>query len=184
MQVFDQYEEMDVITIKGRLIDQLSSKLDKFPTDLMALLRDNAILTGGASASMFHNEVVNDYDLYLTDSMAIKTFESMLKLSDINSLIEDVNPKYRDVTVSGKLITAKATTFKNKIQVITMTTADARKSFDYIHCMPYLSLSTKKYHISKQQYNSIKNKKLVINPNAERVDGHRTTKFIDRGWKP
>lgn len=184
MQMFNDNEKMDVITVKERLIDQLSSRLDKFPADLMALLRDNAILTGGASSSTFHNEEVNDYDLYLMDSKAITTFEIMRKMPDINALIEDVNPKYNSVSINGKLITANATTFKNKIQVITMATAEARKKFDYVHCMPYLSLSTRNFYISKQQYDAIKGKKLVINPNADRVDDHRKMKFVEKGWKP
>jgi hypothetical protein len=49
--------------------------------------------------------------------------------------------------------------------------------------MPYINLKDGKLHISKAQYTSIMSKTLKINPNAERVDEHRTMKFIERGWK-
>jgi hypothetical protein len=98
--------------------------------------------------------------------------------------VSDVDEKYKaNITVNGKIITTNATTFKNSIQVITCAYAKSREKFDFVHCMPYINLKDGKLHISKAQYTSIMSKTLKINPNAERVDEHRTMKFIERGWK-
>jgi hypothetical protein len=85
--------------------------------------------------------------------------------------------------IDGKVITARATTLKHSVQVITMETKEHRKSFDFIHCMPWYDIKAGKYYISENQYRSIKEKKLIINPNAKVVAKYRIAKYEDRGWK-
>ena len=101
--------------------------------------------------------------------------------------IEDVNPKYMTETlINGKLITAQAVTFKNKIQVITMHPADARKTFDYVHCMVQYYPHANNLYISKHQFDVIKNKRLEMNPHGVTNNGqheYRRMKYIKRGWE-
>jgi hypothetical protein len=181
---FNHVETQKIVEVKEKLSESLYTALSEMPLSCRVLLRENAILTGGATASVFHGETPNDFDLYLTDEKHIGEFKYMLRDSELLEFVEDLNPKYMvDTLVSGKLVTTNATTFKNKIQVITVANADARKTFDYVHCMPYMIVSDTTFHISKTQYDSIARKTLVVNPNASRVDQHRTEKFLNRGWK-
>jgi hypothetical protein len=84
--------------------------------------------------------------------------------------------------MDGKLVTPRATTFKNKLQVITMACADARETFDYVHCMPYYVIETDTYNISRRQYESIMAKRLVHNPKSVQPADYRRQKFLNRGW--
>ena len=98
--------------------------------------------------------------------------------------VKEVNPNYMtDLEVKGKLITAHATTFKNNVQVITMGAADMRKTFDYVHCMPWYDIQTNKLYISEYHYNVILEKRLVRNPECKTPpSAYRTHKYTERGW--
>lgn len=183
--MFTAGEIQDIQKMKEVLINYFRPRLEQFPDNMKTFLVQYGILTGGASASVFHHDIPNDYDVYLENESAVDTFTKMIESPDIMKFIKDVNEKYiAQVTVKGKLITARAVTFNNDIQVITCKTADSRKAFDFVHCMPYLSIKDYKYYISKEQYDSIKNKQLKINIGAERTpDGHRFAKFVEKGWK-
>lgn len=181
-EVFTQIEMMEIERVKEEIREKLKSF--KFPTDISKLLR-KSVLTGGVSASLFHGQVPKDWDIYLTDDADIKTFEGLVPV--LLDMIEDIDEKYGGANLAtlqqGKLVTARAVTFKNRVQIITMHNADARKQFDYIHAMPYFDLQTMSYHISRRQYDSIKNRILVKNPNGQEPASYRTHKFLERGWK-
>jgi hypothetical protein len=87
-----------------------------------------------------------------------------------------------EVKVRGKVVTANAVTFKNGLQVITHTCKAHREAFDFIHCMPYFDMKTQQLFISRRQYDAIKNKKLIKNAEFPHAKGHRTEKFLERGW--
>jgi hypothetical protein len=181
-------DEQDKIRqLKAQVETTVTFKLLELPAMLWELLMEKSILTGGAISSIVHKENVNDYDLYLNDHADITKFNELLKDPDVIAKVQDVNPKYMaDVLIDGKLVTSRAVTFKNKLQVITMNTSDARKTFDYVHCMPYFDIKNKKLYISRMQFDAIKHKKLVKNVNGQTnysMEEYRKQKFIDRGWK-
>ena len=107
-------------------------------------------------------------------------------MSDTPTLNEvaGVTPGYMtEVKVRDKLVTPNAITFKNGLQVITMTGKEHRETFDFVHCMPYFDMATQQLFISRQQYDAIKNKKLIKNPkHTNHLSMERVQKFIDRGW--
>jgi hypothetical protein len=179
------YEEIAIINeAKSTLLDLLIPRLEQLPLQLQSLLFEKGILTGGATSSVMQRGIPNDYDIYLTDENDISLFRELLKMPEVMQFVADVNEKYKaNLLVDGKVITANATTFNNHVQVITCGYAKSREKFDYVHCMPYINIKERKLYISKTQYLSIKNKTLKINPNAERVDDHRTNKFLERGWR-
>lgn len=182
MNTFSEVEVDRIVQTKTALMNYFEPRFNQFPETLKALLK-SGILTGGATASVFHHEIPNDYDIYLTNEADIGVFKAMLKQDEILQFIKDVNPKYNAaVEIDGKLVTANAVTFNNDVQVITCQVANARKQFDYVHCMPYVDMKNWKFYISKEQYDSIANKVLKVNPHASRVDEHRTAKFRERGW--
>jgi hypothetical protein len=158
-------------------------KFSGMSQEIQDLIMNHGIITGGISASVFHDEAPKDIDIFLTNQDHIDKFKRALSIQDLDA-IEDVNPKYMmDVLVNGKLVTTRATTFKNGYQVITMHTVDARKTFDFIHAMPYFDIAKDKYCISKEQYECIMKKKLKANPAGTKdVSVERLQKFIDRGW--
>lgn len=182
--MFDTTDTKFITETKRQIYVELSHCLYQFPDELRVYLLNNAILSGGAIPSLMNNEKPNDYDLYLNDINHIEFFKKYVQVMD-KSLLEDVDVKYLDATVSGKLVTANATTFKNKIQVITLHAANARTTFDFVHCMPWYDLSKNLLYISKKQYDIIKSKILIKNehPNAYHLSQKRIDKFIERGWR-
>lgn len=180
-ELFSQTELNEIEVVKTKIEEFLRSV--KIPTELIKLIKPG-ILTGGMSASLFHGDAPKDWDIYLTDQNDIDSLNKIVtETESVLNNIEDINPKYGvDTLVEGKLITPRAITFKNGIQIITMSRADARETFDFVHCMPYYSIKEKTYHISRRQYESIKAKKLIHNPKSPQPVTYRREKFLNRGW--
>lgn len=179
--MFTANEEVEIAVVKEKIRSRLETKLGILPIPIRNIIQ-RGILSGGASASLFHNQMPSDWDVYLSDANDVKEFDTLIQQNV--DLIDDVNPKYMvmDTLIDGKVITARATTLKNSVQVITMETKEHRKSFDFIHCMPWFDISTGKYFISKDQYRAIKGKKIIINPKAKEVAQYRIEKYLNRGW--
>ena len=183
--MFDEIEKQAILKVKTAIVTHLQDRLRDLPVTLQNIIVVNGILTGGASASLFHGDTPNDFDIFLETDHAIKVFKGET-MDNVNclSLVADANPKYFETLVAGKMVTGNAITFKNGLQVIMMDKVNARETFDFIHCQPYYRLMDQKYHISKDQFESIKYRKLVKNthPNAKSVTERRLKKFNDRGW--
>lgn len=184
MEIFDNIQKESIVKVKSNLISKVNGKLLDFPIGLESLIRNRGVLSGGSISSTFWEETPNDYDIYLTDDSDIDVFKSLMKEPQYWQLITDVNEKYMNTLVDGKLVTANATTFKNGIQVITMSNVSQRLNFDFIHCMPWLKLDTNTFYISKEQYASIVKKNLVVNPNYKlQLSDKRISKYTERGWR-
>lgn len=56
--------------ISSKLEDWMESISDK---DLVKKLRDNVLVSGGSITSMFLNEEVNDFDIYINDIDVLKS---------------------------------------------------------------------------------------------------------------
>ena len=182
--VFNDAERAHIIVVKDLVKSKLRELLSDLPTDSYAYFKES-ILTGGCFASLFNSETPNDWDVYLKNVDTADRFESFI-MSDTPTLneVKDLNPGYMaEVKVRGKLITANAVTFKNGLQVITRTCKAHRETFDFIHCMPYFDMATQQLFISRRQYDAIKNKQIIQNPNhKEQPALHRLDKFLERGW--
>lgn len=187
MQNFTDNESTRILDVKRKITNRLATAMMALPDDICKLLK-TGIVTGGISASYFHNEKENDIDVYLSEPAAILALKQLIAIKEpqIMGAIQDINDKYNalEVEVAGKLVTPQAVTFKSGIQIITMDTVDARSKFDFEHCKPYYDIATDKYFISRTQYDSITNKKLVLNMTGDGVspDSKRLEKFVDRGW--
>lgn len=184
METFDNFEKEIILQAKSTLIENLKEKLLDFPKHLEVFIKDNGVLSGGSISSILWKETPNDYDIYLKSDSDVKAFQGVIKSDEYHHLIKDVDEKYMDTLKNGKLITVNATTFKNGIQVITMSDASQRLEFDFIHCMPWLNLSNETFYISREQYDSIRKRTLVKNPNYNRyLSNKRISKYTERGWK-
>jgi len=142
-------------------------------------------ITGGCIASLIQRFPVNDYDVYYPSKLAVeKGIESLEKSDWIKEIDDNYGNLQVGTTNSKKLITSNAITCKDKFQYITVICGSpegVRKSFDFVHCMPWYDIDAEKLYISKTQYDAIVNRKLIIN-NRKGVTKYRESKFIDRGY--
>ena len=182
----------DVIkSLKGIIQGKVQEKLYNMPPELQSYCK-NCILTGGAITSLYHVEEPNDYDLFFNfsvDMLKVKVDVSNMYYNIIPSpWISDITTKYfkdPDVDYKGdgtKAVTDWAVTLTNSVQLV-FKTAEYRKGFDFIHCMPYYDIMRDKLYISPHQYDCIVRKKLVINPaHSQPIVEKRIKKYTDRGW--
>lgn len=183
--MFSADERAEIESVKDIVQKKLRNLLSDLPVETYPYFKE-CILTGGCFASLFLDEEIHDWDVYLRDSVTISRFESFV-MSDTPTLNEvaDVTSEYMIITnVDGKLVTkGYAITFKNGLQVITKADKTHRETFDFLHCMPYFDMATQQLFISRRQYDAIKDKKLVKNPkHALALNEQRVEKFISRGW--
>ena len=178
---FTTSEKTKILRLKSELTAQFSVKMSAISDDLFkAQVRENCIITGGSIASCFHSEKINDFDLYAKDQASL----NILKIYILESMKADIKEmKAYDVnSTAGYMITDNAVTLKGDLQFIYLGTADqCRLKFDFIHCMPWFDIKTQKLHISKDQYDAIADKRLLVNPLGN-VKFKRIDKYTKRGW--
>lgn len=184
---FNTKEAIDFIRNRKEVIKNgITRKLDLFSPEVRMLAK-RCILTGGATASIFHSDTPNDWDLLFLfdkDVQSILINPSIIPTNDIADM-KEYSSDLRTEKVIGKCITTWAITCKNGVQFI-LRNAEHRKHFDFIHCMPYYDITRNKLFISGDQFHSIMEKNIILNP--ERVDRDkapnekRLQKYIDRGW--
>ena len=183
---FSNEDVMKINTIKRIIRDRLEQFDQELPQVITQYLKDG-IITGGAFASLWHHEEPNDWDFYFNDSNTMSVFQALMYNTSPNSMImdhvKDSGPYFKQVQIDGKLVTANAVSFKGGLQMITMATANHRKYFDFIHCMPYYDYNKDELRISQQQLDSIKRKEIIKNPNSQGTPKpFRVEKYLDRGW--
>lgn len=181
MDKFTPEQIEDIKRAKSKLAAGLRSKLlDPLITDeIHNLILHNCVLSGGATASILLNETPNDYDLYFKNKEAMATFNKLMEYKSYRAMIKDADAKYGP---GHKLVTPRATTLFNDLQVITMMLDEDRvATFDFIHCRPYYDLEEDKLYISPKEYRSIVMKKMIVN-NPENLTDKRINKFKERGW--
>lgn len=177
-------EEKDLILLKKKQLGELfNEKLQIFEDEIKDFIYSKCVVTGGVSASLFLNELVNDIDIYFPDSNDIQKFERFVhNKQDIIQEVKDSNYFIEGQTVSGKVITSRAITFNNGLQVIVMDNSEnMRKSFDFVHTLPLYIPSENSYFISEKQFYSIMTKTLIPNEGIE-ITEKRIQKFVERGW--
>ena len=185
-EIFNEQERETLEATKIAIRTQLRILLADLPTEYYNFFK-GCVLTGGAIASLIHGETPNDWDVYLENMTFSTNFTNLVEANanNIQETIKEVTPNYRSTKIRGLCITENAITFKNGLQVITCNDKNARKTFDFIHCMPYFDMATQQLYISRAQYDSIINKELVRNPASmmNTLHPYRVEKYMDRGWK-
>ena len=184
MEYFTNLESLNILQTKVHLkkaLEELDMTLKKLALD------HDYFVSGGCIGSLLRKEVPNDYDVYFITEKAGKVVAN-LYTNDLSyqNEVELVNENYRDASnlPDGRLITENAITLKTKVQLITKhygSPDQIRKTFDFIHCLPWYDPALDKLYISKQQYDLCVAKKLLVN-NIDSVTSHRKNKFFDKGW--
>lgn len=164
--------------------DQIQKRFDYFkktPYYKPELPWNKVYLSGGAIASLLQLEEPKDWDFYFEDQDSMVTFSSHLRGCEL--FVADVDSKYGDYGVNGKMITANAITMDDGNSFITKFFGEpknVKRQFDYVHCTPHYQNGT--LYISEKQFDAIVNKKLyVVNPTN--VKPYREAKFLERGYK-
>ncbi len=183
---FTTAEKTKILRLKSELTAQFSVKMSAISDNLFqAQVRENCIITGGAIASCFHSEKINDIDLYAKDQTSLNALKSYI-LESMKADIKEMKAyDLADTVPQAKThwITNNAVTMKGDLQFIYLGTADqCRLKFDFIHCMPWFDIKTQKLYISRDQYDSITMKRLILNSVGEPAKFRRIDKYTKRGW--
>ena len=154
---------------------------------LRLLLMNDCILSGSSISSIFHGEEPKDYDFWMKPTPFLKVEAIRQNIIELYSAdILDISENYGGVTVNSKpdlCVTANAITFKNKFQLITLKDYySARKTFDFVHCLPYFDFAEDNFFISERQFNIIQQKRLVLQRPGDIIAPFRIEKFKNRGW--
>lgn len=179
---FSIQQKTKILSLKSAISSYYNLQMKKIGNrQLDNYFYEHGVITGGCISSLFHNEPVNDIDIYA------KTAKEMTIIKDYiidNGKDIKSGSKYDlDSDVKQMWITDNAVTLTNDVQFIYLGTAEAcRQKFDFIHCMPWFDIKTQRLHISEAQYASIESKTLVQNP-AGKLTERRTEKYNKRGWK-
>jgi hypothetical protein len=182
--------EITAKRLKQKVVHKVNEHLEKKNVDSWVRydMICNGVLSGSAISSIFHDEEVNDYDIYFKDQKIIDSIKDTFKtFPDKQKLIKAWN-EYADnpdiPVIHGKSYTERAITLEHDIQFIIMGTLDqCRPTFDFIHCMPYYDFAKDKMYISPRQLESIADKMLIFNPLREKHPSEaRIQKFQRRGW--
>ena len=177
---FTLAEKTKILKLKTNLSLVFNNKLKEIDdTPFTRMIRTNCIITGGAISSVFHDQKINDIDLYAKDNViSIKDYI----ITQMPNYIKQYT-SYDMLQKNVPAITENAVTFANDLQFIYIDKAEkCRAQFDFIHCMPWFDILTQKLYISPEQYSSIANKRLIPNPHGQEVKFRRIDKYTLRGW--
>jgi len=188
-RMFDTFEK------KGRLLkslvrEKISEVLSELPSTLHHLLKVQCILSGSSISSIYHNETINDFDLWFKEKTMIEGSKSYILGQHQHSIMEygetdayaGLQPNNENYT--QKIITNNAITLKGKVQIITLGEYDQqRKYFDFVHCMPFYDIEKDIFYISPEQMECISEKKLKIKTPVGKLPSEwRISKFLRRDW--
>jgi len=183
---FTQTEKTAIVHLKSSIASYYNLQMKKLgDRTLESYFYSTCIITGGMIQSLYHNEAVNDIDVYAKTTKDIAQIQSyLLSYNDIIKSSKSYDLDSDTSVESQRLITANAITLTNDVQFIHLDTAEAcRQKFDFVHCMPYYDLNTQKLHISEAQFRSIADKQLILNSKCEEIKEYRVKKYVGKGWK-
>ena len=185
MTIFNESEQQHILDVKNGIQSFVSSCiLSPWGMSLASPIDwGNLYLTGGAIASLLQGEHPKDWDFYFKDNLSMTIWKNTLLKPDLIEYVAEAK-EYYDTLITRKMITTNCITMNNGASFVTMLAGDpktVRESFDYVHCTPWYDLEEQKLYISRQMYDSIMQKKLIVN-NAKNCKEYRLNKFKKRGY--
>ena len=184
-KTMDELFQEECANLKTKIKFAVHNKLDELPSRAK-LWMSRCILSGGSISSIYHNEIVHDYDFWAKDAVLIGRISEAVLEDAEQVVVTDEDAKYGewfgDMKEKGFVQTPNAITLKNRVQFITLSNyEDARKNFDLIHCLPHYDIVDQKLYISREQWLAIKNKELI--GGYKEPSESRLRKYRERGWK-
>ena len=189
-----------------RIARHLKSKMDDWVSHvederICSIIRDNAIVTGGALVSLLTGEEPHDYDIYF------KTEESCMEVAKYYAGLWNKSDKVeRTVTVEDKedgrepdtekkkakkpyrprYFTTNAISLSDKIQLIIRfygSVEEIHKNYDFVHCTCSYDYLTNCVNLPSAALEAIINKELVyVGSKYPLCSIVRTRKFLSRGY--
>jgi len=180
---FSMQQKTKILSLKSSILSYYSLQMKKIQDrTLENYFHEHGVITGGCISSLFHNEHVNDIDIYAKSSKAISAIKDHIIITGKN--IKSGSKYELDASVSQPWITENAVTLTNDVQFIYLgTSEDCRVKFDFVHCMPWFDIQSQKLYISESQYAAIESKTLIQNVNGHRANEKRIEKYNKKGWK-
>lgn len=183
--------------------EQIKKLLKGVMNKLVESIKDNEVrehivkysfITGGCIPSMIVDEYVNDYDIYLTNSLSAnvvlnyyKQFHKPIFNDKQNNIhINDIFV-YDDKTLfHPKLITENSINLSDKVQIVIKYYGEPKDlvdKFDWKHIKSYYVYSDNTLNIHPDTYRLIVEKELVYTGSDYPLSSLlRTRKFIKKGW--
>lgn len=182
--MFTEAQKNHIGEVKERALKMFESTFFRLNwPDEIRRMASRGILTGGAIPSIMHGQEPNDWDIYLEREDDIEYVKKFFLKPENHKYISEIKHNYlHGTTVAGKYFTANAITLMNGVQFIILQNARLREAFDFIHCMPFIHISTKQMHISERQYRAIMDKQLILNPKGHAPKLDRIVKYLQRGY--
>lgn len=179
---FSQYEKTAILKLKSSIASYYNLQMKKLGDRMLdSHFYTHCIITGGCIQSLYHNEPVNDIDVYAKTKKAITDIQSYLLTAKAD--IIKSGKQYDLDKAPALLVTTNAITLTNDVQFIHLADAETcRQKFDFVHCMPYYDIATQKLHISETQLRSISAKQLIHNAKGEAPKEYRIQKYVAKGW--
>ena len=175
------------VKLKEDIRRKVSQQFGGISDVLRLLLMRDCILSGSSISSIYHGEEPKDYDFWMKPTPFLKV-EAIRQniIENYSADIVDISENYGAPGAKGApalCVTANAITFKNKFQLITLKDYySARKTFDFVHCLPYFDFAEDNFFISERQFSIIQQKRLVLQRPGDIVVPYRVEKFKNRGW--
>lgn len=149
--------------------------------DIRSILKEEAVVAGGAITSMLLGESPNDFDAYLQTPDAVRKVQTYYADSR-------KNPRQgSDATYRPILVTPNAITFSDKLQLITKyygSPDDLQRNFDFAHTKCWYSYKDDQLHLDPQALSCIISRSLVYTSSEYPVASlFRLRKFLSRGWR-
>lgn len=187
---FTESDKTKILRLKSSIASYYNLQMKKIgDKQLESYFFNDCVISGGMISSLFHEEAVNDIDVYAKEKQAMDIIKNHILLKDKNIQsfeqysIDAVTGEKRFNNITQKAITDNAVTLTNDVQFIYMDIfSKAQASFDYVHCQPYYDIGSQKLYISEAQYLAIKHKQLIPT-NAVAIKPARQSKYEKRGWK-
>jgi len=136
------------------------------------------VIAGGCFASLINGEQIKDIDVFFLD-MPSSDYLNLIKHlgTNVGNLV-DKTDYVRDNDNIMSVWNAEGLDYQF-IFTKYNTREELIAHFDYVHCM--VSYANYNMYITRQTYDAIKNKHLIVNNNKQ-VKQWRTEKFKSRGW--
>jgi hypothetical protein len=182
---FSMQQKTKILSLKSAIVSYYNLQMKKIGNpQLDSHFYDHCVITGGCISSLFHNEPVNDIDVYAKTSPSVMMIKKYIidNGKDIKSGSKyELNANVPHI--EQPWITENAVTLTNDVQFIYLGTAeDCRVKFDFVHCMPWFDIQSQKLHISESQYAAIESKTLIQNVNGHGANEKRIEKYAIKGW--
>jgi hypothetical protein len=155
--------------------DKINDWIDAIESPRMKhLVKNNAIVAGGAIASLLNHEIPRDFDVYLRNEYAL---ENIAQYYDRSSRHKSYYPVYA---------TQNAITLADGIQVILRFHGEPEQitqNFDFLHCKGFYTMWDGEMTIPPESLKVIVNKQLHYVSNKYPIGSLiRMCKFVSRGW--